>query len=52
VLATPEAHASASAGTSAGAKVLATLSLLCWIGAIVSGRLLAYFTFGDVGIDE
>jgi hypothetical protein len=27
---------------------MASLSLLCWIGAIVSGRLLAYFTFGDV----
>jgi hypothetical protein len=52
VLASPDAHASANAGTSGGAKVLATLSLLCWIGAIVSGRLLAYFTFGDVGIDE
>jgi hypothetical protein len=41
-----------SAGTSRGAKTLAALSLLCWIGAIVSGRLLAYFTFGDVGVDE
>jgi hypothetical protein len=41
-----------SAGTSRGAKTLATLSLLCWAAAIVSGRLLAYFTFGDVGVDE
>jgi hypothetical protein len=52
VLSKPEAFASASADTSRGAKTLATLSLLCWIGAIVSGRLLAYFTFGDVGVDE
>jgi hypothetical protein len=52
VLANPEPYAPGTSGTSSGAKVLATLSLLCWIGAIVSGRLLAYFTFGDVGIDE
>ena len=26
------------------AKVLATLSLLCWVGAIVSGRLIAYLS--------
>jgi hypothetical protein len=52
VLATPEAYASVSANTSRGAKALATLSLLCWVGAIISGRLLAYFTFGDVGLDE
>ncbi len=37
--------------TSRQAKMLAALSLLCWAGAIVSGRLLAYFTFGDVGVE-
>jgi uncharacterized membrane protein len=26
------------------AKILATLSLLCWVGAIVSGRLIAYLS--------
>lgn len=26
------------------AKVLATLSLVCWVGAIVSGRLIAYLS--------
>jgi hypothetical protein len=26
------------------AKALATLSLLCWVGAIVSGRLIAYLS--------
>ncbi len=48
VLAAPSAFAHPSGGTSGGAKAMASLSLLCWIGAIVSGRLLAYFTFGDV----
>jgi hypothetical protein len=32
-------------------KAWAVLSLLCWTGAIVSGRLLAYSTFGDVGVE-
>jgi len=35
----------------ARAKLLALASLLCWTGAIVSGRLLAYSTFGDVGAE-
>jgi energy-coupling factor transporter transmembrane protein EcfT len=51
VLSTPSAFASADASTSSQAKILAVLSLLCWSGAIVSGRLLAYFTYGDVGIE-
>ncbi len=32
-------------------KWLALVSLLCWTGAVVSGRLLAYATFGDVGVE-
>jgi hypothetical protein len=32
------------------AKTLAVLSLTCWMAAIVTGRWLAYTTFGDVGI--
>jgi hypothetical protein len=32
------------------ARLLALISLLCWTMAIVSGRLLAYSTFGDVGV--
>jgi hypothetical protein len=32
------------------AKTLAALSMFCWLCAIVSGRLLAYSTFADVGI--
>lgn len=32
------------------AKTLAVLSLGCWIAAIITGRLLAYSTFADVGI--
>jgi hypothetical protein len=51
VLSAPSAFESATADTTSGAKVLASVSLLCWIGAIISGRLLAYFTFGDVGIE-
>jgi hypothetical protein len=33
------------------ARVFAAASLLCWVTAIISGRLLAYFTYGDVGIE-
>jgi hypothetical protein len=51
VLSAPSAFETPSANTTAGAKALASVSLLCWIGAIISGRLLAYFTFGDVGIE-
>jgi hypothetical protein len=39
------------AATSSRAKVLAVCSLTCWAGAIVTGRLLAYFTYGDIGLD-
>jgi uncharacterized protein DUF6644 len=39
------------AATSSRAKVLAICSLTCWASAIVTGRLLAYFTYGDVGVD-
>jgi hypothetical protein len=45
------AHAAPTADTSTQAKALAVLSLLCWLGAIISGRLLAYFTYGDVGVE-
>lgn len=31
-------------------KALALFSLLCWLCALVSGRLLAYSTFSDIGI--
>jgi hypothetical protein len=31
-------------------RMLAALTLLCWLCAIISGRLLAYSTFSDVGI--
>jgi hypothetical protein len=51
VLNAPSARAAPEANTSGHAKVLAVLSLLCWTGAIISGRLLAYFTYGDVGIE-
>ncbi len=51
VLVDVDGSANPQATTSAGAKGLAVLSLACWAGAIVSGRLLAYFTYGDVGIE-
>jgi len=51
VLSTPGALQSPHEDTSPAARALASLSLICWIGAIISGRLLAYFTFGDVGVD-
>ena len=44
-------YAAVDASAPPFAKVLAVFSLLCWTIAIVAGRLLAYFTFGDVGID-
>jgi hypothetical protein len=33
------------------AKLLAVVSLVSWAGAIVAGRLMAYFTFSDVGVE-
>ena len=39
------------ADTAWPAKAMAVASLLCWVGAIISGRLLAYFTYGDVGVE-
>jgi hypothetical protein len=32
-------------------RTFAVLSLVSWAGAIISGRLLAYFTYGDVGLE-
>ncbi len=51
VLSRTEQFGAADARSPARVKVLAALSLLCWASAIVAGRLLAYFTFGDVGIE-
>ena len=51
VLSSANAFEIPAANTAAGAKLLASASLLCWLGAIISGRLLAYFTFGDVGLE-
>jgi hypothetical protein len=41
----------AGAGTIAPprAKLLAALSLACWVSAIVAGRYMAYSTFADIG---
>lgn len=35
---------------SARQRTLAALSIICWLSAIVAGRLLAYTTFADLGI--
>jgi hypothetical protein len=51
VLRVAAAGAPAGAPLAARAKLLALISLLCWTMAIVSGRLLAYSTFGDVGVE-
>jgi|SRR5665213_430513 len=52
VLGRDSEYAAVDARAPQSAKVLALCSLLCWISAIVAGRLLAYFTFGDVGVDD
>jgi cell division protein FtsX len=44
-------YAQANANPSLRAKTLAVLSLTCWMAAIVTGRWLAYTTFGDIGFD-
>jgi hypothetical protein len=51
VLSSPEPYASGETDTPIQARVLAVASLLSWASAIVAGRLLAYFTYGDVGIE-
>lgn len=45
-------YGSANERAPARAKILAALSLACWVAAIVTGRWLAYSTFGDVGVGE
>jgi hypothetical protein len=42
----------ANANPTGRQKLLAALSLACWIAAIVSGRWLAYVTFGDIGVTD
>jgi hypothetical protein len=51
VLSHTKEFAAVDAQAPARAKTIAVLSLLSWAGAIVAGRLLAYFTYGDVGVD-
>jgi hypothetical protein len=45
-------YAAVDARAPSSAKLLAVGSLLCWTGAIVAGRLMAYFTYGDIGLDD
>ncbi len=42
----------ASANPSTRQRMLAVLSLACWVAAIASGRWLAYTTFADIGISD
>jgi hypothetical protein len=51
VLVVPVAGAAVVREPGSLTKFLAIMSLLCWAGAIVSGRFLAYATFGDVGVE-
>jgi hypothetical protein len=51
VLNSVSAQARPEGDTAWPAKAMAVASLLCWVGAIISGRLLAYFTYGDVGVE-
>ncbi|HXN11299.1 MAG TPA: hypothetical protein VN859_08645 [Steroidobacteraceae bacterium] len=52
VLRREDLYAAPGARAPAQARALAALSLVCWASAIVTGRLLAYFTYGDVGVDD
>ena len=50
LLSVGEEYASPNARPPARDKLLAFLSLACWVSAIVAGRYLAYSTFGDLGV--
>ncbi len=52
VLKREDLYSAPGARAPAQARTLALVSLCCWTSAIVTGRLLAYFTYGDVGVDD
>jgi hypothetical protein len=52
VLRREDLYSAPGARAPAEARVLAVLSIACWASAIVTGRLLAYFTYGDIGVDD
>jgi hypothetical protein len=52
VLSHEDEYSAVDARAPSSAKLLAVGSLLCWTGAIVAGRLMAYFTYGDIGVDD
>jgi hypothetical protein len=52
VLKREDLYSAPGARAPAPARALAVLSLVCWASAIVTGRLLAYFTYGDIGVDD
>jgi hypothetical protein len=51
VLARNSEYSAVDARAPGSARAFATVSLLCWTIAIVSGRLLAYYTYGDIGVE-
>lgn len=51
LLSVGDEYARPDSDASRRAKTMAALSLICWTAAIVTGRWLAYTTFGDVGVD-
>ncbi len=51
VLSKEQQYASADARAPGSARAFAVASLACWATAIIAGRLLAYFTYGDIGIE-
>ena len=52
VLKREDLYAAPGARAPATSRALAVVSLCCWTSAIVTGRLLAYFTYGDIGVDD
>jgi hypothetical protein len=52
VLKRQELYSAPGARAPSQARALAVLSLVCWTSAIVTGRLLAYFTYGDIGVED
>jgi hypothetical protein len=51
VLARDSEYSAVDARAPGSARAFAAVSLLCWTIAIISGRLLAYYTYGDIGVE-
>jgi hypothetical protein len=51
VLARDSEYSAVDARAPGTARAFAAASLMCWAIAIISGRLLAYYTYGDIGVE-